>query len=440
MHGNTEKTGNKNKRTHRITAAVLLIIVTSVFPKNARAELFEPPGSLKALVETVLSENEGIRQLEAELEALQAEVPAARTLDDPRITLGIAALPTDTFSFSQEPMTQKQVVVSQRLPWFGKLDLRAQRVVWAAARKTEMLRARKSALRREVSEVYFDLLYVQRALEVNRELNRMVERILRVAESNYAGGKGPQQDIFQAQVEIGMLLEESENLRARKRSLQDRLHALMNREMFMEIAVPEDPEMPVPASIPAKEALVEQVLAENPGMAALKADIELSGVDIQLAEKDYRPDVDIAVGYGQREEDAAGRGLTDFVSGTVSFNIPLWSKNKQDKKLFAAQKRKEAAKRAYQDLRKRIPFQVDALVREMEGIQENHRLLQEAVILQSDQWARAALSAYAVGEVNFDTLINAHIRKLRLMLQSDRYRSSAYKVLARLEELIGDLK
>ncbi len=425
----------KADRTDILMRFLFFVALGVFFPGSGHAGLFEAPGPLKTLVDAAVYQNEGVRQLEAELEALNAEVPAAKALDDPRVILGLNAVPTDTFSLSQEPMTQKQVFITQRFPWFGKLDLRAKRVVLSALLKKEMLRAKKMELRRAVSEAYYDLVYVKRAMELNVELTRMVGQILRVTEAAYAGGKGLQQDIFQAQVELGKLLEEAQTLKSQERSLEDQLNALMNRDTFAAVTISENPKMPSPTA--GRESLVVQALSQNPGLAALKSDIDRAGVDIELARKDYRPDVDLSLGYGQRDEDLTGRNLPDFVSGSVSFNIPLWFRDKQDKKLAAARQRKLAAEAAYADLKSRIPFKIDALVREMEGVHENHRLLEEALIVQSDQWARAALSAYEVGKVNFDTLISAQIRKLRLVLQTDRYRASAFKILARLEEIIA---
>jgi len=424
------------KRVFGIFSVMILWVAAAAFPGSVKAALFEPPESLKALVAEAVSENEGIRQIEAELEALKMEVPAAAALDDPRITLGINALPVNTFNFNQEPMTQKQVFITQRLPWFGKLSLREKRAVWAAARKVEMLRAKKLELRRGVAEAYFDLIYTGRALALNAQLRKMVGQILQVAEAAYAAGKGLQQDVFQAQVELGKLMEETETLTSRKRGLEDRLNALLNRDGFLPIDIREDPGMP--AEFPDGKTLGALALDHNPGLAALRADIEKAGVEVEMAKKDYWPDLDVTVGYGQRDEDPNGKDFKDFVSGAVAFNIPLWAGKKQDKKLGAAQKRKQAAERAYADLRRSLPFTVETLTAEMVSIRENHRLLDQALILQSDQWARAALSAYTVGKVNFDTLINAQMRKLRLSLAADRYRTSAYKILARLEELTGD--
>lgn len=410
------------------------IISVGTLSSPAGAEnLFDPPETLQRLIEMTYADNEGLKQLEQEIEALMEEVPAARALDDPRLTLGINALPTDTYSFSQEPMTQKQIFIAQKFPWFGKLDLQSQKVALTAARKGEMLRARQLELRRSVTETYYELAFMERALQINAELNQMVSQILRVAEVAYASGRGLQQDIFQAQVELGKLIDEKASLNNQKRQLENRLNEIMNQEKFTSIEIQVNPGFPQPdlSSID----FIGQTLARNPMLTALQVDIDRTQIDIELARKAYWPDMDVRVGYGQREEDFNGRDLPDFVHGFVTVNIPIWFKNKQDRKLQAAMNRRMAAERAYLELRKRLPHQVDALLSEIHTQQENYRLFKEALLTQTDQWSRASLSAYEVGKLDFDTMINAHVRRIRFELQTDRYRFSMYKSLARLEEL-----
>src|SRR5690606_4934387 len=118
---------NPKPRSALSTISAVLCLCLFMAPA-ANGGLYEEPGTLIRLLTRTDENNDSLRQLESEVDALLEEVPAARTLDDPMLTLGINALPTDTFSFSQEPMTQKQIFIAQRIPWFGKLDLRSRKV------------------------------------------------------------------------------------------------------------------------------------------------------------------------------------------------------------------------------------------------------------------------------------------------------------------------
>jgi outer membrane protein TolC len=125
------------------------------------------------------------------------------------------------------------------------------------------------------------------------------------------------------------------------------------------------------------------------------------------------------------------------VSASVVLTLPVWQKNKQKKKFAAAEKRHESAVKSYQDLARRLPHQVDAVVSEIRSSQENYRLIADTLLIQTEQWARSSLSAYEVGKVEFDTMINAWIRLLRFELQAENYLLTIYQKQAELEEILG---
>jgi cobalt-zinc-cadmium efflux system outer membrane protein len=394
------------------------------------------PEPLAKLIAEGLENNQEIRSLESQVASLKEEISFAGALDDPRVGIGLANLPTDTFSFNQEPMTQKQIFVAQKFPWFGKLDLRSQRVALMAISKAAVLKTRRLELARQIANAYYQLGFTATSLNINDRLIVMVKQLLRVAETRYGTGKGLQQDVLQAQVELSKLLDDDITLRRKKRTLEDQLNGYLNREEFSPIKAPENlPYMNLKLNI---KDLQIRVLKTNPTLEVRQAEIDKAGVEIELARKDYWPDMDFKVGYGQREEDLNGRNLPDFVSASVMINLPLWQNSRQDKKLAATKQSHEAALRSYRNLVLSLPHKVDALVDDIQNIQKNYHLIADALIVQAEQWARSSLSAYETGNVEFNTMINAQIRLLRFELQAQNYLFNLYKKRADLEEVLGE--
>jgi hypothetical protein len=58
-------------------------------------------------------------------------------------------------------------------------------------------------------------------------------------------------------------------------------------------------------------------------------------------------------------------------------------------------------------------------------------------LLQAEQWANSSLTAYEVGELEFNTMIGAQIRLLRFELQTENYLFKIYQKRAELEEILG---
>ena len=60
----------------------------------------------KTTLELVLNNDLWILANQMQQSAMEAESVAANSLPDPKLSLGLANLPTDSFEFAQEPMTQ----------------------------------------------------------------------------------------------------------------------------------------------------------------------------------------------------------------------------------------------------------------------------------------------------------------------------------------------
>ncbi|MBW2615614.1 MAG: TolC family protein [Deltaproteobacteria bacterium] len=425
---------------HSVTKLVIFMIVALGLagitgrPLEAASHLWVNP-ALSQLIEEGLTNNKELQSLEAKVESLKEEISFAGSLDDPRLGIGVINLPTDTFSFDQEAMTQKQIFVAQKVPWFGKLSLKEQRQALIAGRQQAILEARHLELARKIATNYYELGFIATSLEINRRLTEMVSQIIKVAETRYASGSGLQHDVLQAQVELSKFLDEKIMLQKKRRILEDRINELLNRESFIRIAPPKnlsDPKIRLDV-----ETLKAISLRKNPWLRVRQFDVDRVAVEIDLAKKDYWPDMDFKVAYGQREEDFMGRDLPDLITASVVVNIPLWQRNRQDKKLEANRKNYKAATKSYESFTKSLPYRIDALATDIHDTQENYRLFSDALMIQAEQWARSSLSAYVVNKVEFNTMINAQMRLLRFELKSMRYLFNVYQKRAELEEILG---
>jgi outer membrane protein TolC len=421
----------------KATGLVLLNLWTFlVMPTNIQAaspSLVQP--TLDQLIEEGLAHNKEIESLENRVESLKEKIPLAGSLDDPRLGFAILNLPTDTFSFEQEAMTQKQIFIAQKIPWFGKLSLRSQRTALKAMRQQAILEAKRLELTRKIATAYYQLGFVAESLEINERLTNIIDQLIAVAETRYATGRGLQQDVLQAQVELSKLLDEKIVLERKHRTHQDQINALLSRENFK--PVPPIKGLIYPDLQLEIEDLQSRALKENPQLRVRQAETDIAALEIELARKDYWPDMDIKLAYGQRDEDFNGRDLPDLVTGSVVMNIPLWQKKRQDPKLAASKKDHQAAIKFYQNLVESLPYKVDALATEIRNNQKNYRLISDALLFQAEQWASSSLSAYEVGSVEFSTMINAQIRLLRFELQAENYLFNIYQKQAALEEVIG---
>jgi cobalt-zinc-cadmium efflux system outer membrane protein len=413
-----------------------LIVVPSALAGQQMPDtpLTAPP-PLAALVAEGLANNQQLQSQKSKVDALRREIPAAGALDDPQLGLALLNLPVDTWRFNQEPMTQKQVRIAQKLPWFGKLDLKTQKAVLAAKIAEARWQGQRLALARKIVTAYFDLALAVRGDQINAQLMDLVQQLLKSTESRYASGMGLQQDVLQAQVALSRLVDEHNNLADRRRTQNRKLNELLNRPVFQ--AVTPTVRMPVPPMDLDFQRLENLALHQNPEIIARGLAVEQAAVSVDLARKAFYPDFNVNLAYGIREDDRLGAERPDFFSAGVNLNIPLYQNRKQTPLLEAAAKSRQAADQALRDLQLSLPHQIEEVNSAVQRLQDSYTLYTSTLLLQAKQWADSAQSAYEVGKLEFNSLINAQLQLLRLQLQADTYLYRLYKKRAELEELIG---
>jgi len=442
MSTGLERRRNKSLVTNYF--AVLLILVVMSFPAPGGAV---PAGSSETFafadgveLQTVLAEalanNMDLQSAGDTARAFEAEIPLAGSLEDPRLGVGVANLPTDTFDFDQEPMTQKQIALAQKLPWFGTLDLSKERADLRAQEQQWLVVDARQKLVRQLKEAWYDLGFTEYSLTINGELDTIVDQMIQVAETRYATGEGLQQDILQGQVRLSELLERRIQLESNRLRLRNRIGALLNRESPFTEQISE--RLPESTVLPAPETLYTAALAASPELAVRRTGLLRAEKEVELARKKYAPDMDFRVSYGQREDDpVTGRDRADFFSAGVTINVPVWKKNRQDSVYQASLERLESAKNGVLAYERALPRRIDGLMAEYEGARQNQHLLGEAISVQNEQLADSSLAAYSVGKIEFATMLNARVAVLQSRLATRKYSYEMYKKLAELEELIG---
>ena len=420
-----------------LSAAIILFSMVCLSTPGLAAGLIWAPPCLEQLISEALENNRLIRSYAARAKAFKTRIPAAAALPDPKVGFAIQSLPTDSFAFDQEPMTQKQIFVEQTVPWLSKLELKSETAAGKAAQKMAELKAARLELAREVADAWYELGYVAESQQINNEMFELVRRIRRDAESRYAVGRGQQQDIFQAEVELSRLEDEAIRLENLRKSIGDRLHELTNREHYQSVEPPS--QLPEPDFRFSAPVLTEDALVQNPKLRELKAAINSARAETGLAKKEYFPDFNVRLSYGQRQQDRTGRELPDFFSAAVALDIPLWHTKKQSNELAAAMDDQRSAQSRYQDLKSRLPYTIRSLTSKIEDTRRRYRLYADELIPQAEQWARSALDAYQVDNVEFDTMINARIRVLEYKQEASRLFYTTYQKRAEIEALIGGM-
>jgi len=420
---------------HRFTSCLLLVGAFVLAANSAQAvEVL----SLDKAISKALSTNPGLAAIEARARAL-AEIPdQVEALPDPRLSVNIANLPLDSFSFTQEGMTQFQVGITQSLPYPGKLALRSQAASQEAKAAESDLQEKRLQLVRDVKTVWWNLFYLDRALEVIARNQALLKQFVNVAETRYTVGRGLQQDILLAQLELSKLSDSAIRVQNMRENEVVRLNVLMDHPAAQTIQLPDSVDETLPAPVNT-EGLQQRALAARPSLAAQIERMGAARSRVDLAKKDYAPDFKVGAVYGLRNgNNPDGSSRADLGSVMFSMNLPLYTGSKQDRAVDQRNAEWMQQKYQLQDQRNQVASQVQQAVTDYRRAGEQVQLFKQEIIPQARQTVDAMLAGYQVGKVDFLNLVRSQTTLYDYETQYWKALSAANQALARLIAAVGE--
>lgn len=396
------------------------------------------PAALQKLTDSAIQNNPELKALEDKVQAYEEKPSQEESLDNPRLGFGIVNLPVDTFRFDQQPMTMKQVSVWQKFPFPGKLGLKGD----IAREELEAVRKeyaeKKNSVIMQVKVAYMNLLFINKSIEITKDNRELIRNFVKTAETKYSVGMGVQQDVLKAQVELSKAIDSLLSLDQKRQSAVARLNTLLDRPTEMKIDVgeslPDMKEVRFALSFPELQAIA---LENRPSLLAFKHIVQRYQLAEKLAKKNYYPDLDVGVSYGQRDNLANGTSQPDFVSGFVTVSIPLWYKSKESRKVAEEKANLRNANEQYTAMKNDVFFQIEDILTEIEKYSRQIDLYKTGLIPQGKTSLDSAIAGYQVNKIDFITLINNELTLYNYEIEYYRSITDYMNKLAELDAAVG---
>ncbi len=381
----------------------------------------------------------GSRELET---ALREEAVAAGALPDPELSLLALNLPAQSFDIGQENMTQLAVGLSQQFPR-GKTRALSRRQKETLAAMEPMRRAdRRAALRATVIELYLEAYLAQASRSLIEGDRALFEQLVDAAEAQYTSGAGRarQQDLIRAQLELIRLDDRLTRLQQDQEVAQERLAELAPGTAARPVvavapSLDETRMSELLVTRPTPDALYARI-AGHPAVRAVDRHIDSVATSVDLARQQYRPGFGLRAQYGYRAEDPEGRSRDDLVSLGLTFDLPLFRGNRQDRTVNAAVARESAARTDRTLLVRDLVSRLETVRAELIRLTERQRLYQERLLPQMGQQAEASLAAYNSADGDFAEAVRARIAELDSKIEALAIDVARQQTLARANYLL----
>ncbi len=420
-----ERPGNALKRT--AIQLVLFALTTLSFASRADLDLDET-------VRLALADDPAVTASRAIAMALGDSAIADGQLPDPKLTTGIWNLPVDDFDIDREPSTQLRLGLVQAFPRGDTLQYKQQQTEWMANSQAAKTDVTSRQLVRNVRKSFLELYYQIQAEQVISKTRTLFAQLVDITQAHYATGRVSQQDVLRASLELSRLDDRT----TRIRNESDKSRAALTKWIGAAAAMPIDSNFPELPALSAKDA-IEAVLPEHPVIRMATAKIEASKRGIQIAREQYKPGWSAGLEYRKRfGEDPDGDDRADMMAAMVTVDLPLFPKNRQDKRLSASIQQAESAQLTRDDRLRGLKQMLDSDYANWQRLGERADLYESQLLHESTANAQASLNAYQSGVTEFTTLMRARITDLDVRLDDLRVRIDRAKAQASLLYLSGE--
>ena len=343
---------------------------------------------------------------EAAVSALSANAPAAGELPDPKLRVGLSNLPIDTFDFTQEPMTQAIIGVSQAIPGGDKRRLATARVEREVAQGNQALAATARRISRDAQLAWLDVYWPNVAQDLVRQVEAEYQRQVEWSQVAYKTGKLTQEETLA----LRGMLETTRDRLAELARQQAKARPGLARWVGLAAERPLDvlPETAHPAPL---HEIVEH-LGRHPELTTLNEGVSVAQAEVNLAKEAYKPDWSVDLSYGLR-----GGNRADFVSLVVGVDLPIFPGNRQDKRLAARLAGVERVEQLRVDRHQALKAELEAAYADWQAADKRIGHFETDILPLASRRVESALAAYGSDRASYGRVLEARRAETEARLQ-----------------------
>ncbi len=389
------------------------------------------PLTLAAAEDLAIEQEPGREALLSQARAYEEESVAAGQLPDLKLRVGLANFPLEHGGFTTEGMTQAQLGLRMEVPRGSKREASTRQYESLAMEMRESADVRDRDVLTAVRNAWLDTYYWQQAQQIVSEARPFFVDLVTVTRSLYSVGSRNQQDLLRAELELSRLDDRLIDIDTqRSRSI-----AALSEWIGRNAARPIAEKLPDWRSVPSLAAL-QSGLLEHPALRAANARIDAREAKIDIAEEDYKSGWVWDLGYGYRDGRLPdGTSRSDFISLSVTMDLPFFRENRQDRRLAAAFSERRAAEASKDELLRRLNSRLEGEYAQWTELTRRIELYSQQILKQAGDNAQASLVAYQSDAADFANVMRAYIDDLNARVEYTRLqveRAKSFVVLADL--------
>ena len=394
-----------------LASAILVCVLSG---QSASAQSFEE-------LEARLADHPSLAALTYQADASRERGTAATALPDPVVSIGINNFPIFDPSFSDFLPTNKAVGVRQEFPNRAGREARAGESRALAERTDRIRDAQLATLRGELIALLHDKRRIERQRDLAGQRNNKYDELNGVVEAEIDAGRPAVFRLAEIEAERTGVARVLVDL--------DRQEAEINARLIDLVGL-------IPATAAPPVAPIDWSGDAMAFQAVRVADAGIAAADysVDSAKAAWRPNWGAQLTYQQRESGANFAG-DDWVSGMVTFTVPLWAERSQEPRLRAARSDRASAEMRYQAAARSAAARYAAEAAAWRAAEDSIAVLLRNMVAVEDEIA-SQLTIYESGVGDYAPIIDGElaILKLRADIAAEEARRAA--AISRMNALL----
>jgi outer membrane protein TolC len=407
------------------------IPILAIMALSAAAQTPDARVSLRDLTSVAIRNNPEIVAAQKKYEAARQRPTQESSLPDPMISVGYNSVgnPLPGAGLGSQVLANVGVMVSQEVPFPGKLKLKGDMASKEAQAEFQQYQAVQLAVISRLKQAYYRLQYTYAATDLLVRDRDLLEKLLKVTEDRYSVGRAMQQDVFKAQTQLSILETRLVKLEQERRSRCAEIDSILNRAAGTPVGRPEDVK-PRELSV-TLEDLFASARLNSPMLGRDRKMIERSDLAVNMARKEYYPDVTLNAGYYNMGS------MPPMYELRADFKVPIYFWRKQRAGVNEQVSTQSEARRTYEatDQSLRYLIQNDFLMAQASA--RLMRLYIQTVVPQGNLALESSLSTYETGSVDFLSVLSNFTVVLDYEMNYYDEALNYALALSRLEEMTG---
>jgi outer membrane protein TolC len=387
--------------------------------------------SLRELTAEAIKNNPEILAAQKRYEAARQRPTQESSLPDPMVSLGYNSVgnPLPGAGLGREPQANAGVMVSQEVPFPGKLKLKGEMAFKEAQAEFQQYQAVQLGVVSRLKQAYYRLQYSYEALDLLAHHRELFEALLQMAVDRYSAGVAAQADVFRAQTQISILETRLVRLERERRSREAEIDAILNRAVGTPAGRPE--ESKPKESTATLEDLLASARRNSPMLVRGQKMIERSELAVNLAKKEYDPAFTLNAGYYSMGS------MGSMYELRADVKVPLYFWRKQSAGVAEQAIGLSQARHDYEAVDQSLRFQIQDAFLSAQASAKLMKIYAQTVAPQASLELESSLLAYGAGRVDFLSVISDYIMSFDYAMNYYDESLNYLLALARLEEMTG---